>query len=108
MKDNKKNDKLENKEESFIDLMSMVKRLWGKRKFIIIFTSCFIFVGLLIALFGRPVYTSSCTFVPQMSNGRSTSASALAALAGMSTFDMEGGSDLSPLVYPQLMENGDL
>ena len=26
----------------------------------------------------------------------------------MSTFDMEGGSTLSPLIYPQLLENADL
>lgn len=109
MKDNYNDEYLELEEESSsIDIMAIVKRLWNKRKYIIIFTSCFIVLGLFVALFGQPVYTSSCTFVPQMSNGRSTSASALAALAGMSTFDMEGGSDLSPLVYPQVLENADL
>lgn len=95
-------------EGSSIDIMAIVKRLWNKRKYIIVITSCFMAVGLLKAIFSRPVYTSSCTFVPQMSSGRSTSASALAALAGMSTFDMEGGSTLSPLIYPQLLENADL
>ena len=93
---------------SSIDIMAIVKRLWNKRKYIIVVTSCFMALGLLMAIFSRPVYTSSCTFVPQMSSGRSTSASALAALAGMSTFDMEGGSTLSPLIYPQLLENADL
>ncbi len=95
-------------EGSSIDIMAIVKRLWNKRKYIIVVTSCFMALGLLMAIFSRPVYTSSCTFVPQMSSGRSTSASALAALAGMSTFDMEGGSTLSPLIYPQLLENADL
>ncbi len=109
MKENYNDEYRELEEEgSSIDIMAIVKRLWNKRKYIIVVTSCFVAVGLLIAIFGRPVYTSSCTFVPQMSNGRSTSASALAALAGMSTFDIEGGSDLSPLVYPQLLENAGL
>ena len=95
-------------EGSSIDIMAIVKRLWNKRKYIIIITSCFMVVGLLFAVLSRPVYKSSCTFVPQMASGRSTSASALAALAGMSTFDMEGASTLSPLIYPQLLENADL
>ena len=95
-------------EGSSIDIMAIVKRLWNKRKYIIIITSCFMVMGLLLAVLSRPVYKSSCTFVPQMASGRSTSASALAALAGMSTFDMEGGSTLSPLIYPQLLENADL
>ena len=101
-------EKVFNEEESTIDVMAIIKRLWNKRKFIIIFTACFMVVGFFLAVFSRPVYTSSCTFVPQMASGRSTSASALAALAGMSTFDMEGGSTLSPLIYPQLLENADL
>ena len=101
-------EKVFNEEESTIDVMAIIKRLWNKRKFIIIVTACFMVVGLFLAVFSRPVYTSSCTFVPQMASGRSTSASALAALAGMSTFDMEGGSTLSPLIYPQLLENADL
>lgn len=101
-------EKVFNEEESTIDVMAIIKRLWNKRKFVIIVTACFMAVGLFLAVLSRPVYTSSCTFVPQMASGRSTSASALAALAGMSTFDMEGGSTLSPLIYPQLLENADL
>ena len=95
-------------EGTSIDIMAIVKRLWNKRKYIIVITSCFMVMGLILALLSRPVYKSSCSFVPQMASGRSTSASALAALAGMSTFDMEGGSTLSPLIYPQLLENADL
>jgi len=95
-------------EGTSIDIMAIVKRLWGKRKYIVVITAFFMVMGLLLAVLSRPVYKSSCTFVPQMASGRSTSASALAALAGMSTFDMEGGSTLSPLIYPQLLENADL
>jgi len=101
---------LENEESegSSIDIMAMVKRLWSKRKYIIIVTACFMVLGLFMALFGRPVYTSSCTFVPQMGSKKSSSLSSLAALAGMSMLDLESGSSLSPLIYPQLMENADL
>lgn len=98
----------EDEKESSIDIMAMVKRLWSKRKFIIIFTGCFMALGLLIALFGQPVYTSSCTFVPQMGSKKNSSLSSLAALAGMSPLDLESGSSLSPLIYPQMMENADL
>ncbi len=95
-------------EKSSIDIMAMLKRLWSKRKFIIIFTSCFMVLGLLIAIFSQPIYKSSCTFVPQMGSKKSSSLSSLAALAGMSTLELESGSSLSPLIYPQLMENADL
>ena len=109
MKDNFKDNYIDLDEGgTSIDIMAIVKRLWEKRKYIIVFTSCFMIMGLILALLSRPVYRSSCTFVPQMASGRSASASALAALAGMSTFDMEGGSTLSPLIYPQLLENADL
>lgn len=98
----------EDEKESSIDIMAMVKRLWSKRKYIIIVTGCFMVLGLLIALFGQPVYTSSCTFVPQMGSKKNSSLSSLAALAGMSPLDLESGSSLSPLIYPQMMENADL
>jgi len=100
--------KFENEEESSIDIMAMVKRLWSKRKYIIIITACFMVLGLFMALTSKPVYESSCTFVPQMGSKKSSSLSSLAALAGMSTLDLESGSSLSPLIYPQLMENADL
>ena len=91
-----------------IDIMAMVKRLWNKRKYIIIVSGCFMALGLLVAIFGQPVYTSSCTFVPQMGSKKNSSLSSLAALTGISPLDLDAGSTLSPLIYPQLMENADL
>lgn len=99
---------IENEEESSIDIMAMVKRLWSKRKYIIILTGCFMVLGLVMAITSKPVYDSSCTFVPQMDSKKSSSLSSLAALAGVSSLDLENGSSLSPLIYPQLMENADL
>lgn len=95
-------------EESSIDIMAIVKRLWSKRKYILIVTGCFMVLGLFMAILSKPIYTSSCTFVPQMGSKKSSSLSSLAALAGVSTLDLENGASLSPLVYPQLMENADL
>lgn len=100
--------RMENEEESSIDIMAMVKRLWSKRKYIIIVTGCFMVLGLVMAITSKPVYNSSCTFVPQMGSKKSSSLSSLAALAGVSSLDLENGSSLSPLIYPQLMENADL
>ncbi len=100
--------RIENEEESSIDIMAMVKRLWSKRKYIIIITGCFMVLGLVMAITSKPVYNSSCTFVPQMGSKKSSSLSSLAALAGVSSLDLESGSSLSPLIYPQLMENADL
>jgi len=109
MKEDNYSDDLEYEDEGpTIDVMAYVKRLWNKRKYIILFTACFIALGLIKALSSRPVYTSSCTFVPQMGSKKSSSLSSLAALAGMSTLDLDAGATLSPLIYPQLMENADL
>ena len=52
-------------EEQEIDILAIVKRLWDKRKLILIVTCCFMVLGLFVALFSPKVYTSSVTFVPQ-------------------------------------------
>lgn len=97
-----------NFEEEEIDIMALVLRLWEKRKFIIKVTCVFIVLGLFVAIFSPKVYTSTCTFVPQSSKKSSGgSLSSLAALAGINLGDMSGGETLSPIMYPQILENID-
>ena len=68
-------------EEQEIDILAIIKRLWGKRKLILIVTGCFMVLGLLVALFSPKVFTSSVIFVPQISKkGSSGGLSSMAAM----------------------------
>ncbi|MCQ2149533.1 MAG: hypothetical protein MJY45_04140 [Bacteroidales bacterium] len=97
----------ENREDT-IDYKAIALRLWAKRKFILRLWGAFVTIGFFAALFQRPVYVSSCTFVPLSSSSKtSSSLSSLAALAGVSMGDMTNGESLSPLIYPQLLDNVD-
>ncbi|MCQ2058936.1 MAG: Wzz/FepE/Etk N-terminal domain-containing protein [Bacteroidaceae bacterium] len=92
--------------EQSVDLIALVKRLWSKLAFIARITIIFMFVGLFVALFSAEEYTASTTFVPQTSSqSRSSSVSNLAALAGINLNNMSGGQTLSPLIYPQFLQN---
>lgn len=95
--------------EGSIDYIALLKRLWQKRKLIMVIVGAFAVIGLAAALLQKPVYKASCTFVPQMSGKKGNSTlSSLAALAGMSSMDLGASSELSPLIYPQLLDNVDL
>lgn len=95
-------------EEQEIDILAIVKRLWDKRKLILIVTGCFMVLGVFVALFSPKVYTSSVTFVPQTAKkGASGGLSSLAAMAGINLGDMASAESLSPNMYPQILENID-
>ena len=91
-------------EEEGIDIMALVRSLWDGRKTILIVTGVFIFLGLIAALTMKRTYTVSTTMVPQMSSSRNSSLASLASLAGMD-LGMTQTAELSPLVYPQIVES---
>lgn len=93
-------------EEEGLDIVALVKSLWDGRKTIIICTVVFIALGLAAALTMKRTYTVSTVMVPQLGSSRNSSLSSLASLAG---FDLgmnnSSASDLSPLVYPQIVNS---
>lgn len=93
--------------EDSIDYKALIFRLWAKRKYIMYVAGTFVVLGFLIALFQRPVYISTCSFVPLSSSARASnsSLSSLAAMAGVNLGDMANGESLSPLIYPQILQN---
>lgn len=93
-------------EEEGIDIIGLVKQLWEGRKTIIIVTAVFIVLGLVAALTMKRTYTVSSVMVPQLGSSRTSSLSSLASLAGfdLGTTNMSG-SELSPLVYPQIVSS---
>lgn len=93
-------------EEEGIDILAIVKKMWVGRKFILIFTGIFIVLGLIAALTMQRTYMVSSTMVPQLGASRNSQLSSLASLAG---FDLGAATmstqELSPLVYPQIVES---
>ena len=92
-----------NDEEKGIDLIALVKGLWDGRKTVIIWTCAFMVIGLLAALFMQRKYTVSTVMVPQMDTPSKSSLNSLASLAGSDLSAMTAGSEISPLIYPQIV-----
>lgn len=104
MEENSKYNNLE-EQEGGIDIITLVKGLWNGRKTIIIWTCSFMIIGLLVALFMPRKYKVETVMVPQMESVSNSSLSSLASLAGFDLSSMSSGADLSPLIYPQIVNS---
>ena len=96
-----------NQEEQGIDFMALAKKVWIGRKTVYKALAVFLVLGLISAFTMKRVYNVQSVMVPQMaSKGASSSLSSLASLAGfdLGTSNM-GGAELSPLVYPQIVNS---
>jgi len=90
-----------------IDLIALAKTVWEGRKIIIRTVIIFGVLGIIIALATPNQFTASTTIVPQLSSQRS-SLGGLSSLAAMAGFDLNMNletSELSPYVYPQIVES---
>ena len=92
-------------EEEGIDIMALVRSLWNGRKTVILTTCIFMVLGLVAALTMKREYAVSTVMVPQMNSKSSSSLSSLASLAGFDLGTASSGADLSPLIYPQIVNN---
>jgi uncharacterized protein involved in exopolysaccharide biosynthesis len=90
-----------------IDLIALAKTLWDGRKIIIKIVIVFMILGLLVALFSSKEYSASTTVVPQISNknSRMGGLSSLAAIAGFNLDMNMETSELSPYIYPQIVQS---
>ena len=104
--DQNQNYNMPQEEEEGIDIMALLKSLWDGRKTIIIVTAVFIVLGFVAALTMKRTYSVSTVMVPQMNSRSSSSLGSLAALAGFDLSSLNNtGGDLSPLVYPQIVNS---
>lgn len=90
-----------------IDLISLAKNLWNGRKIIIISLISGAIIGLIVALSSAKEYTVSTVMVPQLggdSQSKLGGFSGLAALAGIN-IDLNQSAELSPVVYPQIVNS---
>ena len=94
--------------EDEIDLVELLKKVYKEKKLIFKYSIIAAVVGVVFALFQPNQYTSSTTFIPQLSSDvktGSSSISGLASLAGINLGGMEGSSEFPPTLYPQVVES---
>ena len=89
-----------------IDLIELLKKIYLEKKLILKVSVLAALFGVVYALFQPNEYTSSTTFVPQLSSGVKTggsSLSGLASLAGINIGSIESSSEFPPTLYPQVV-----
>lgn len=92
-------------EEEGLDIMALLRQLWDGRLRIIIWTVVFILLGLGAALTMKRTYTVDTVMVPQLNSNSNNPLSSLASLAGFDLGSTSSGSELSPLVYPKIVNS---
>ena len=93
--------------EDEIDLIELLKKVYLEKKFILKTSILAALFGIVYALFQPNEFTSSTTFIPQLSSGVKTggsSLSGLASLAGINIGSMESSSEFPPTLYPQVVD----
>lgn len=89
-----------------IDFMILIQKLWNGRKTILIFIIIGASLGLIIAIFSPKQYTVITTMLPQSeSENNMSKISSLVSIAGFDLDLSDAGSDISPVVYPQIVES---
>ena len=93
-------------EEDEIDLIELFKKVYKEKKLIFKVTFFAFVFGVVYALFQPNEFTSTTTFIPQLSSGVKTGGSSLgglASLAGINLGGMESSSEFPPSLYPQVV-----
>ena len=91
-------------DEDSIDLIALAKKIWAGRKTILITIVVGMVLGVAVALLTPKEYSVSTIMIPQVGNKSSAGGlSSLAALAGIDLSSATSSSDISPLIYPQII-----
>ncbi len=89
-----------------IDFVAILKTLWGGRKIIVKSVIIMTLLGFCVAIFSPKQYVASGIFIPKVSDGKtsSSSLSGLAAMAGISLGNSLPSAEISPTIYPKVIE----
>ncbi len=91
---------------SEIDIFEIIKKLWGERKIIFWSIGISIVLGLIFAFSSPKQYKVVTTMLPQSEEGGGMgNFSSLAAIAGFDINLSDNGSDISPVIFPQIVES---
>ncbi|MBO4574867.1 MAG: hypothetical protein J5708_06050 [Bacteroidales bacterium] len=105
MDTNEKNLNQAEVEESGIDIVAIIRQLWDGRKTVLICLGIFMALGLIAALTMKRAYTVQTVMVPQLNSRQNNSLGSLAALMGIDLGVQASTADLSPLVYPEIVNS---
>ena len=100
-------------EEDSIDIIALLKNIWGERKLIVKVTLSFFIIGCVVALLSPVVYTSETTFVPQTSDQNSSSVKGLGSLASLAGINLNAQASssidnyISPLLYSKITKSNE-
>jgi capsular polysaccharide biosynthesis protein len=97
-------------EEDEIDLIELFKKVYNEKILIFKVILCAVVLGIVYALFQPNEFTSSTTFIPQLSSGVKTGGSSIggfASLAGINLGAMKDSSEFPKTLYPQVVESVD-
>jgi LPS O-antigen subunit length determinant protein (WzzB/FepE family) len=93
-------------QEDAIDIIALLKDLWGARKTILKITVAFTFLGVFVAVFSKNEFTASTTFVPLAQGSKAGgSLGSLASLAGINIGGGVSSEEISPELYPQIVSS---
>lgn len=101
-----KENKISSSSDDAANIIAILKMFWKARKIILRIILFFVFLGFFIAIFSKKVYTSSTVFVP-LTQGKSPS-SGLGGLASLAGISLNGGavsSEISPELYPKIVNS---
>lgn len=97
--------KVDIEDEESIDWVAILQTLWKGRKIILWGLLGGFVVGLVVAFSTPNEYTARTVLVPQVKSSAKSSLSSLASLAGLDLGSMSESSELSPLIYPQIVSS---
>lgn len=89
-----------------IDIIEILKRLWVERKYIFWGLGVSMILGLIVAFTTPKEYKVVSTMLPQSEEGGGMgNFSSLAAIAGFDINLSDNGSEISPVIFPQIVES---
>jgi LPS O-antigen subunit length determinant protein (WzzB/FepE family) len=88
-----------------IDVINLLRVVFLGKVSVLKTVFVFMALGLFIAIFSEDEYTASTTIVPQSSKSAGGNLSGLAALAGVNFSGIGEESDVSPQLYPKILNN---
>lgn len=91
--------------EDELDVITLLKVFWISRKTILKVTLVFAFLGLFIVIFSENEFTATTTFVSVNQEGAKADLGGLASLAGINLGSGNNSNEISPKLYPQIIES---
>lgn len=93
-------------EESEIDILELVSRLWIQRRTLIKWSICGAVIGLIIAFSIPREYVASVELAPEMNDQKSSSGlSSLASMAGINMSSSNLADAVYPMLYPDVINS---